>query len=100
MNRSLATFEGLYKDDPLDATGTAVMAHDLYQFGQQKSLPAGKRREMYERSIAVTQGYAKGHPEALSAAALMGQCELGLAQLAKDPRRAKGAYVSCGKRAE
>lgn len=89
MNRSLATFEGLYKDDPLDATGTAVMAHDLYQLGQQKSLPAGKRREMYERSIAVTQGYAKGHPEALSAAALMGQCELGLAQLAKDPGERK-----------
>jgi hypothetical protein len=84
MNRSVVFFEQLYKDDPEDATSSSVMAADFYFFGQQKAVPPARRRQMYERSIAITQHYAPAHPEALSTAVLIGENEVGLAELAAD----------------
>ncbi len=82
MNRSVSLFEHLYKEDAEDATSSSVMAADFYLFGQQNAVPRSRRREIYERSIAITQHYARTHPEALSAEVLIGKNEIGLAELA------------------
>lgn len=83
MARSAAMFEALYKEDTEDATNTAVMAHDFYELGVQAALRRDVRRRMFQRSSEITRTYFNQHPEALSAALLMGKDELGLAGLSR-----------------
>jgi non-specific serine/threonine protein kinase/serine/threonine-protein kinase len=84
MHRGISIFERLYKQDPHEATNGSVMAHDFYQLGQQSALSTVERRRFYLRSIEITKLYFSAHPEALSAAVLIGEDNLGLAKLAPD----------------
>lgn len=86
MHRGVKIFERLYQQDSREATNSSVMAHDFYQLGQQEALTAEERRQLYSRSIQITEAYFVSHPRALSAAVLIGQNNVGLASLAADPR--------------
>jgi len=86
MRRGMTIFERLYKQDPREATNGSVMAHDFYQLGRQSAISAPERRRLYVRSIEIASLYFSAHPEALSAAQLIGQDNLGLAKLAPDSK--------------
>lgn len=84
MTHTLQLFEHLHSANPEDATVSSEMAFDFKLFGDERSLPAATRKVLYERASEVAEIYWGMHKPVLSAELLIAQCDLGLAQLARE----------------
>jgi tetratricopeptide (TPR) repeat protein len=82
ITKGLGAVEALYKTDPNDAVVSAELAWDLFRAADEPALDHATRKRLYLRAMEVTSLYAKQNPRVLSVAMLLGQCDLGLAELA------------------
>lgn len=83
MKQSLAAFEALHTGNQQDANTTAELAWDTYRLAEEPALDSATRRELYGRASELAAIYAGTHPQVLSAAMLVGRCNLGLAELSR-----------------
>jgi eukaryotic-like serine/threonine-protein kinase len=81
--RGMHQMEEIYKHDPDDANISAVLAWNNFQGGDVSVFSPAERREMYLRAEEIANVFERQHPSALSAALLVGQCEMSLAELAR-----------------
>jgi hypothetical protein len=83
MKRMQDAFETLHSSNPQDSNVSAEFAWDTYRLAEEPALDSATRRELYGRASELGAIYAGTHPQVLSAAMLVGRCDLGLAELAR-----------------
>lgn len=81
--RGMQQMEEIYKQDAEDANASAVLAWNNLQGGDLKAFSPAERRGMYLRAEEIARVFERQHPSALTAALLIGQCEMSLAELAR-----------------
>jgi len=81
--RGMQQMEEIYKQDAEDANASAVLAWNNLQGGDLKVFSPAERRGMYLRAEEIARVFERQHPSALTAALLIGQCEMSLAELAR-----------------
>jgi serine/threonine protein kinase len=83
MKQSLDALETLHSDNPQSSEISSELAWDTYRLAEEPALETAIRREFYGRASELAAIYAGTHPQVLSAAMLVGRCNLGLAELAR-----------------
>ena len=93
VQHSLAQLQSLYEGDPEEPGASSIYAAAVLRLAEESSLSSEERQTLYRQAEAVAERYAKSHPGVLSAVILLGQCELGLAVVARKGGLAEEAHL-------
>ncbi len=83
MERSLSTYEALYREDPNEITSTEELSSTCFDLAEETSLDAATRRRLYLRAMEVGEPYLQRHPSVFSVLVERSKAASGLASLAR-----------------